>query len=208
MKQTFKEFISEARRTDLTYTEEKVKGELSKVIAELSGSESGEATKLAKRYTQISKAIDKLGEKKTELNAALTEKTLALFDDATDAVCTRVAKTAVFTISVSKKTDPKEKKEVDYEKLFKAVTALLDTSLQPQLDALIKMHTKTWMENPKKPSLSVKALDESIASAATNKLAAWLTKLEDVMTAVVKSFKSWGKAYDLDLAALKRQLKA
>lgn len=207
MKQTFKEFISEARRTDLTYREERTKGSLTKVIAELKGSESAEATKLAKRYAQMVKAIDKLSEKKAEINASLTEKTIALFDDAADEVCTRVVETASFTISVAKKTAAKEKVEINYEGLFKEVSKLLDVSLQPKLDELIKAHTKTWMENPRKPSMTVKAIDESIVTAAVNKLASWAATLDDALTGLIKSFKSWGKSYDLDLAALKKQAK-
>ncbi len=206
-RKTFKDFLSEeGRRTDLTYKEEKTKGALTKVIVTLEGTESAEATKLAKRFDQIKKALVRLEAAHKEINKTLTAKALTLFDDAADKIATRVVKTASFAITIAKHTEPTEKQEVNYEELYADVAKLLDDSLKPQLDALIEKHTKKWVPELRKPSASVKAIEEGIMSAAKNKLSDLLAKIEEQMTAFVVKLTQWGKGYDRELASLQAKL--
>lgn len=201
---TFGEFLKEqTRRTDLTYKEEKTKGVLTKVITELHGSESAEATKLAKRFDQIKKALVRLEAAHKGINKTLTDKALTLFDDAADKIATRVVKTASFVITIAKHTEPTEKQEVNYEELYADVAQLLDASLKPQLDALIDKHTKKWMPEVRKPAAVIKALEEGVLSAAKNKLADFIGALEDKLAAFVIKLTQWGKGYDRDLESLK-----
>lgn len=214
-KNYFGSLVIEARNPELKYSEEKTKGALTKVIVALEGNQSAQATKLAKRFARLKKSSDLIAAKTKEINEKLTAAALEYFDDAADAIATRVVNTASFAISVAKETVPEEKSEVDYKKLYEAITQLIDKELQPQVTALLEAHTRKWTPEPRKPALTVKSLvkedeavDEGIMSAASNKLANFVASITDGLKAFKTYISGWGKSYDMKLSELKKQLKA
>lgn len=214
-KNYFGSLVIEARNPELKYSEEKTKGALTKVIVALEGNQSAQATKLAKRFARLKKSSDLIAAKTKEINEKLTAQALGYFDDAADAIATRVVNTATFAISVAKDTVPEERSEVDYKKLYEAITKLIDTELQPQVTALLEAHTRKWTPEPRKPALTVKplvkedeAVDEGIMSAASNKLANFVAAITDGLKAFKTYISGWGKSYDMKLSELKKQLKA
>jgi hypothetical protein len=210
-KLSFKGFISEARREDLSYQEEKTKGVIDKVIVELNGSESATATKLARRYTALSTALEKMEAVKKELNAQLTGIAEGLFDDVEDIVRTRVVATASFTLTLGKvDTNPKAKSEVNYEKVYKALIELIDDELKPKVDEIIKENTKTWTPEIRKAALRVKEIDESLSlaesfSAIKNSLKSVVEGIKKQVRQMVSSLKVWGRSYDRKLVALQKE---
>jgi len=204
MKTTFKQLL-EARRPDLTYTEKKVKGEIDKVIIELKGSESGQATILAKRLHNLNVALKKMDEKRKEYNQKLTSEVEELFDQSTDIVYTRVVKTASFIIQVAKQEKTKEKAEVDYEAIYKELANLVPSNLLPAIDQLFDTYTRKWTPDPKKPSLRVEPIEE--ANAATGKLMSFLEKIVVSAKGLLKRMKEWGSTYDAELKDIQRQFK-
>lgn len=205
--------LVEARNPELKYNEERTKGELTKVIVALEGNQSAQATKLAKRFARLKKSAELITAKTKEINEKLTDQALGYFDEAADAIATRVVQTASFTITVAKETVQKEKTEVDYKGLYEAITKLIDVELQPQVTALLEAHTKRWTPEPRKPSLAVKPieeseeLDEGVLSAAKNKLADFIANITEGLKAFKKFLSGWGKNYDLQLSELKKQHK-
>jgi hypothetical protein len=193
--------ILEARRNDLEYKEEKTKGVLTKAITELSGSESATATKLARRFVNISKAVDVLKEKQKELNLQLTGVVENVFDDATDAVLTRVVNTASFSITLSKQEQAKEKVEVDYESIYKQLVALVSPELEDQVKAIIEANTKKWVPENKKPGLRVKGLDESMGGV----LSGFIDKIKSFAKNLYSGIMDWTRSYDAKLNELAKQ---
>ena len=203
MKTTFKT-IMEARRPHLTYTEKKVKGEIDKVITELKGSESAQATILAKRLHNLNVALKKMDEKRKEYNEKLTAEVEDLFDQSTDIVYTRVVKTASFIIQVAKQEQVKEKAEVDYESIYKELANLVPAQLLPAIDQLFDTYTRKWTPDPKKPGLRVSPIEE--ASAATGKIMSFLEKIVASAKSLLKRTKTWAASYDDRLKDLKKEL--
>jgi len=202
MKTTFKAVL-EARRSHLTYTEKKVKGEIDKVITELKGSESGQATLLAKRLHNLNVALKKMDEKRKEYNEKLTAEVEDLFDQSTDIVYTRIVKTASFIIQVAKQEQVKEKAEVDYESIYKELANMVPAHLLPAIDQLFDTYTRKWMPDPKKPSLRVSPIEE--ASAASGVLMTFLEKVITSAKGLLKRMKSWGESYDAELKDLHKK---
>jgi len=204
MKTTFKT-VMEARRSDLTYTEKKVKGEIDKVIIELKGSESGQATILAKRLHNLNVALKRMDEKRKEYNEKLTDEVEQLFDQSTDIVYTRVVKTASFIIQVAKQEQTKEKAEVDYEAIYKGLANLVPAHLLPAIDQLFDTYTRKWTPDPKKPGLRVSPIEE--ANAATGALMGFLEKIVTSAKGLLKRMKEWGSSYDAELKDIQKQFK-
>lgn len=189
------------RRTDLTYLEKKVKGELDRVIVELKGNESGALTRLASRYDRIDKAIKVMGQKRNELNAEIKGKVEDLFA-AEDIVLTRVIETVSFTMTVSKKSKVADKVAVDYEAIATELAKLIPDELQAKVDEIVKAYTTITPQPDKSPALSVKAkVTEGLLGDLKASVVSFIKK-------VVKSVASWAPKFDKKLDALKKQLQA
>lgn len=174
--QTFKSFLTEARKPSVSYKEEKTKGVVVKVIATLEGSEAGRLTKLAREYHKLSKALDKIEAAKKERNAQLKELIGDTFDPEADKFYTRVVTSASFAASLAKETHPDdvaEKIEIEYDKLVEGLIKLIAEELQPAAQELVEACTRRWKPDPKSPNLSVKALDEGVAALALSAVAGW-----------------------------------
>lgn len=206
--QSFKEFLAEAKRDpNIEYEEISSKGKLDKAIAKLKGADSGTVTKLAKKFHEAQKEIDRLERDKKDAHEKLNEQVLARFDAATDLVVTRVLETAEFTVTLSKQQADKEDKNViDYENLYTEVLKLVDKSLLPKVDELTIQFTKLvkGSKGPK-PSLSVKKIDE--ATAASNPIAAWLAKATEFAKDLLARYKTWSKEYNVQLKSLIKESK-
>ena len=96
------DLLTEARRSDLPYTEKKSKGAIDKVIVTLEGNESGKFTKLAKRFKELREATDELSKTTDELNRDIKEQAIEFFD-AADEIHTRIVETVSMTILIGKR---------------------------------------------------------------------------------------------------------
>lgn len=198
---TFKEhlILTEARAPGVKYTEKQVKNVLDKVTATLKGSDAANMTKLAKRYARLEASMKAMKEKHDVLNQRLKGDFENLFD-AEDVVLTRVVETAQFTLMMSKEIQKTEgSKEVDYNSIIAALSALIPDELQSRIDMITEKYTK--MVPPKAP---IKRLTVSKEVAPIK---------EGIMDTIVKTAKRflesmllWGHRYDRKLASLKSQL--
>jgi hypothetical protein len=204
---SLKIFIVEKRKENAVYQEEKAKGLVTKAILGLEGSEAGTATKLARRLHNTSIALKKLATSKAELEDKLRGMVEGVFDEANDLLITRVISTATFIITMNKKTEPKERVEINHDKIMEGLLELLDKELKPQIDELIKANTRKWTPEAGKSAIAVKPLEEGVIDAAKGALATMLSKLQDFAAALKKKVTSWGKAYDAKLDELKIELK-
>lgn len=194
---SFKEhlLLSEARRPDLKYTQKEVKGKIDRVSTELSGVESANMTKLAKRYARLEVSLKALKEKHDELNTQLKGQVQELFD-AEDVVLTRVVETAQFTLTMAKEIKKPDTQEKDYEAIITALSALISDELQPQVEKIIDKFTKVVpaKEPIKRLSVSKEVVKEGV----------W-----DSIVSVAKSFlramTAWATRYDNKLDVLKKK---
>lgn len=176
MHTSFKEFLTEARKAGVNYQEERTKGVVTKVIAQLEGHEAGRLTKLAREYHKLSKALDKISKAKDERNKQLKELIGDTFDPEADKFYTRVMASAAFTATLAKETHPDdvaEKVEIAYEKLVDGLLKLIADELQPAAEELVEACTRKWKPDPRSPNLTVKPLDEGIAALAMSAVAGW-----------------------------------
>lgn len=186
--------LTEARRSDLPYTEKKTKNLVDKVIVNLSGNESGKFTKLSKQYKVLKDEIDKLSEKMVVLNAEIKEEAVDLFD-ATDEVYTRIVETASMTILIGKRQPDSIDKtvKIDYEKAIKEIS-LLVPGLTEQVQSIIKANTQIEekLKVAKSPQLRVDIKEEFSISAIIKFVKSIGSKLR-------QSIRNWAKGYDKKL---------
>lgn len=194
---SFKEHLSlfEARKSGLKYTEKQVKGAIDRVTVALSGTESANMTKLAKRYARLEVSLKAMKEKHDELNIRLKGDVQELFD-AEDVVLTRVVETAQFTLTMAKEVQKDPTQEVDYTSIIAALSALIPSELQSRVDEITAKYTK--IVPPKAPikrlSVSKEVVKEGVLGDLTN-----------FIKSFVKSIHSWATRYDAKLEALKRK---
>jgi len=158
-------YIAEARQLDnknIKYVEKNVKGQLNRVTAELKGSSSAYATKLAQSYRNVERMLKEVEEERSNQNSLIKQVEEQYFDPA-DEVVTRVLESIQYAITFSKVTHKpaSSREKVNSEAILKELSEKM-----PELVAVLAMLTKkhtTATPVPAKttPSrLSVKHHDE------------------------------------------------
>ena len=170
---------------EIKYTIEKSKGEINKIIADLSGKHSEIFTKTAIKLKQIAELEEEIEKINDEIKQeAGRDKIFALFGAEFEFV-TRVINT-VSGISIMLTKQPKAAETKKYEAICKELYTLLDEKLKPAGDAIIAKHTT--IQPPKPPSLKLTPVKEGIGSDIWNKF--------------LVTIKKWGKAYDTKLNSI------
>lgn len=187
--------INEARRSNLTYTEKKVKGELDRVIVTLEGKDSELFTKMGKNYKRIKTQIERLEKLQSNLNKDAKEAVADLFE-ANENVLTRVVDTVSISLTLSKLPEVKDKVTVDHEAIIKALLEL-QPELSSKISELTEKFTKVSAGVPKPESLRID-LKEDISDV-------W-KKITSLAKSFLSSIKSWGESYDKKLNKLKARL--
>lgn len=202
---TFKDYISlfEARKDDIEYVEVRVKDKLSRIVVDLEGNKSGPVTKLAKRYMILDRAVKTLSDRRNEANEFLTDKVADYFDEAADALYTRVINTVSFTLTLNKQEFPEDKKKVNFEKICEELEKLIAEELiekadeiKAKIEEIKSKHTEIIpkeKQDIKKPGLRVK-VNEGILELPT--------KLKAILTSFLSKIKSWAKSFDKKLASI------
>jgi hypothetical protein len=190
--------IAGGRKSNLNYTEKKVKNVLDRVTLELTGKNSEITTKLAKRYKHIDDLEKQLKTLRDSFNLDAKQHILQYFD-AEDEVLTRVIETASMTLTLSKKTS-EEKETIQFEGFYKELLGLLP-ELEDKLKILLDKYTKIETVE-RSPSLRVK-LGGANEAAGDN---GFWSKITSLGNSLLKVFKVWGKQYDKKLEFLKQKM--
>lgn len=191
--------LLEARQPNVKYTEKQVKNVLERVTATLSGSDSANMTKLAKRYARLEVSMKAMKEQHETLNAKLKGDVQGLFD-AEDIIYTRVVETAQFTLTMVKEVQKTEgTTEVDYKSIVAALTALVSEDLQGKVEEIIAQYTK--VVPPKAPIKKLTVSKEVGAPLAEG----FLETLKNKAIRLLKSITGWATSYDNKLDALKKK---
>lgn len=201
-----------ARRADLEYTEKLVKNAVDKVTVAIKGAESAKFTRIAKRYLEVEGLLEQLAAEREGLNKEVKESMGEYFDEAADAVVTRVIETVSMTAQLAKTPKPTAPKDVvAYDKVVEDLAALLP-DLKEKLAELVKLHTSTTPPGaPKSPSLKIEPnfVEKDGKKIVKEGVAADLwKKLKAKGAALLDRFKSWGKSYDAKAADLKARIAA
>jgi len=180
---------------NVSYSSEEKKGEITKVIANLSSYQSGRYTKLGRNLNRIKWLSEKIDQLKEEVKGEAREAIADLFH-AEDACRTRVVETVGFTFNLTK--DPAPQKSVQYAKVLEELEGHLTPELVAVLEGLKNKFSTTIQKAP-----SLKASDKRMESVELNEgifdnIRAWARKFYDKIT-------SWGKRYDAKLDQLRAQ---
>jgi hypothetical protein len=192
--------LIEERKGDVGYEDVMKGGEIDTVIATLKGNRSREATKLAKKFDVIKSKLKTLTEEYDKANEAISAYAFDVFD-ARDAFAYRVVKTASITLSISKTTHPDQrptKEVVDYKAVYEKIANLVDESLLPQIEAIIKEYTTITRSTIRKPSVKVEVNESLITD--------FIAKIKSIAKSIKSAITDWGKAYDKELKKLEADI--
>lgn len=192
--------LIEERKGDVGYEDVMKGGEIDTVIATLKGKRSSEATKLAKKFDVIKSKLKTLTEEYDKANEAISAYAFDVFD-ARDAFAYRVVKTASITLSISKTTHPDQrptKEVVDYKAVYEKIANLVDESLLPQIEAIIKEYTTITRSTIRKPSVKVEVNESLITD--------FIAKIKSIAKSIKSAITDWGKAYDKELKKLEADI--
>lgn len=204
------ETLTENRKAKLQYTEEKVKGELDRVIVHLEGSDSAVATRLAKEYKTVYEQSKLLSAAEKELNGEAIEYALDYFD-AADIALTRVLETASLTLTVSKQ-HTRNTEEFDLEGFQTEILKLLPQSAKA-INRLISKFTSLKSVDVK-PKLSVKIPTPlptkgkgkgKVGESINEGLNDYLQQIQAFGAKLLAAYKDWGAKYDQKLHAIEQQ---
>jgi predicted nucleic acid-binding Zn-ribbon protein len=200
MKLTLKEsfVLAEARDPSLKYSAKEVKKKIEKIVVQLEGNKSGVMTKLAKAYFELDKSIKSLEEERDELNKKLKAEVEGLFD-AEDIIYTRIVETCTFIATLNKVSAPKDKVEVNYEKIIEELTKLVPAELTANVDEIRKTYTTISKVEPKSPGFKTEPKLESLAEGVADVY----KKVKQLVGSLIKSITRWAISYDKKLAKLK-----
>ncbi len=197
-------------KDDIEYIEKIAKNEVDRVIAVLEKSESGQFTKIARRFWRLGQLIKAATAKRAALDEDLREKCEGLFA-AEDIVLTRVVATAKFVVTLAKKVpkDPSEMPEVviDYKGIVAELEKLIPAELSERVEEIKAQYTAVKKQPAKKPAMQVKPkdpaseqVDEGAVADMTAKALAVFKKVAD---SILKAFTKWAVKFDDRLAALR-----
>lgn len=189
--------LTEERDKSLQYTEKKVKGQIDRVIVELTGNQSGRFTKLVKQYIDVKEDLDALETVRLALNETIKEEMIPLFN-ATDEVYTRVVDTVGASLNLSKRVKATTKETTDYEKIYEGMVALVDEDLKKKLEELKKSFTSIANVNEKSPALRVDIKEGMIKTV--------VSFIKDVTRKFTSGLTKWTSSYDRKLDKLRMMI--
>lgn len=191
----------EINNPEISYTEKKKKKsgpELDRIIAILTGMESGKFTRIANKYRQIDRLEKICKKKRDELNTAVKGKFQDLFD-VQDEIYTRVIESVSLVATLAKKTEAKtEVEEFDDIGYTEELENLL-SKLGESMENLQRKYTKIVpIVDPESPSpkLSIK-IKEDVES--TTKMVHWCHKYH-------QQVKTWLLSWDSQFNRLKQEI--
>lgn len=198
------------RRTDLTYKEE-LKGKapdkvVDRVIVALKGAEGGGWTRTLNKWNRLRVLVDRAKKKKEEYEQKFKTDAIGLFA-VEDEVLTRVVEVGEFSILLKKQIVTDDKTVVDYESIVKELSMIIPKELEPKLKELIALYTRTIKgSKPDMPTMLVHPpKDVAIKEGLNEGLSDVWKLLKNMVKETLRSFKTWGKNVDKQLADLKKR---
>jgi hypothetical protein len=197
MKLTEASYTGPLDHPEVSYSAEEKKGEITKVIANLNGYQSGKYTKMGRNLKRIERISARIDQIKQEVKQDTRESIAELFH-AEDAARTRVIETVGFIFTLTK--DPKPAETVKYAQVLKELEEHLTPELLVVLEGIKAKYT-TIVE--KEPAL-IKAKDKrdvqeegiSLSEGIWDQLKAFVSKFS-------QKIMSWASSYDTKLDRLK-----
>lgn len=183
---------------NVTYSAEQTKGEINKVIATLSASESAKYTKMGRNLKRIAWLSEKIDQLKEQVKTETREKIADLFH-AEDSVRTRVIDTVSFTFKMTK--DPVATESIQYSKVLEELQNHLTPELVVIMEGLKSKYSKVVEKQPaliqlqdKKPA--AESIGETLEEGLVDSLKAFFHSF-------LEKVKAWGAKYDSKLDKLK-----
>ena len=177
------------------------KGDVTKVVANLSSFQSGKYTRLAQNIKRMQDVARETLELESQIKQDAREAIADLFA-AEDAAYTRVVETVSFTLQITK--DPKAATTVQYAKVLDELQTHLTPELVKVLESIKAKFSK--VNAPKPAALSHSPKDGGVGygeSVEQVTEAPLFDKMKAFFQKYLQKIQSWGASYDSKLAKLK-----
>jgi hypothetical protein len=176
---------------DVNYELVKSKGQISKVIANVSGNMSGPFTKLIQKMEELKALEETIIQMNEELKQEGGREKIAELFGAEFEFVTRVVRTvSSFELFLTK--NPKAAETTKWAEVYKELSEKLTPELLEVGKAIVKKHTTT--QDPKPPSLKISKIGDVNEG------------LMDLGKSFIESLKRWGRIFDNRLDNLNKKI--
>lgn len=193
----FTQFVNEAEdQKNIEYIYDKAGKDVEKIIMKLSGSSSGEITRLVNKFVETHELLKEAQDAHEEVKEVLKDKINSSFKEE-ERFITRIIETVKYALTFSKYTKAKEdiKEEVNYEAAMDEIVKLFP-DIKEGLNEIIKKHTEIKKVVKKEISGSIKYSHISLNEGLTDILKGLVTKLGGIFSSLYKSLKGIGRRMD------------
>lgn len=196
----FSDFVNEAEeQKQVVYVYDKAGKEVEKIIMELSGSSSGEITRLVNKFVETYDLLKEAQDSHEEVKEILKDKINKSFKEE-ERFITRIIKTVKYALTFTKYTKAKEE-ETEAVNYKEALAEMMEVfpDIKEGLNEIIKKHTEIKKVVKKEISGSIKYAHISMNEGFTDMLKGLLTKLQTIFSSLYQSLRSIGGRIDSKL---------
>lgn len=204
----FSQFIGESdEQKKIEYIYDKTGKEVEKAIMTLSGSSSGEMTKLVNNFVDTYDLLKKAQDAHEGAKEILKDRINKSFKEE-ERFITRIIKTVKYSLTFSKYTKEKhdEKIEIDYDKALKEIMEVFP-DIKEGLKEIIKNHTQTVKTFKKETSGAIKHSHIDVNEGITDILKGTANTLKTMFTSLYRTLRRLGSSMDKKFKTLDRLLK-
>lgn len=204
----FSQFLNEAeQQKNIEYIYDKAGKEVEKAVMILTGSSSGDITKLVNKFVETYDLLKEAQESHEQVKEILKDKINASFKEEEKFV-TRIVKTVKYALTFSKYTKARSEdvEEVDYKA---AIDEMMDLfpDIKEGLKDIIKKHTEIKTIVKKEITGSIKYSHINVNEGFTQILKDLVEKLEGIFKSLYKSLRDIGDRMDAKLDKINEIMK-
>ena len=204
----FSQFIGESedqKKIEKIY--DKAGKEVERIIMTLSGSSSGEMTRLINKFVETRELLDDAEKAHVEVKEILKDKINKSFEEEEKFV-TRIIQTVKYTLTFSKYTREKreETEEVNYDA---AIKELMDVfpDIKEGLKEIIKKHTEVKVKFKKETSGAIKHSHIDVNEGVIELLQGTVSAMKEIFTSLYRSLRRLGSSIDKKFKKIDRLIK-
>jgi hypothetical protein len=204
----FSQFIGESdEQKKIEHIYDKTGKEVERIIMTLSGSSSGEITRLVNKFVETYDLLKKAQEAHDDAKEILKDSINKSFKEE-ERFITRIIKTVKYALTFSKYTKEKheEKVEIDYNKAFKEIMEVFP-EIKEGLNEIIKNHTQTVKTFKKETSGAIKYSHIDVNEGITDILKGTANALKTMFASLYRTLRRLGSSIDKKFKTLDRLMK-
>lgn len=204
----FSQFIGESdEQKKIEYVYDKANKEVERIIMTLSGSSSGEITRLVNKFVETHELLKDAQEAHESVKEILKDKINKSFKEE-EKFITRVIQTVKYALTFSKYTKGKHEEitKVNYDAAMKEMMELFP-EIKEGLKDIIKKHTEIEKKFKKEISGSIKHSHIEVNEGITDMLKGTVSAMKEIFTSLYRSLRRLGSSMDKRFRKIDRLLK-